>query len=154
MFKRPPEPMSSTSFREALLAEHEALRGLIAQTLALATTVAGAAPDLGELRGCARRLYLALEDHMAFEERMLPVALRDVIGWGQALAASIAEDHGRQRDEVAAALRSLEVDVLSWGELIEDLRAFTSHFLVDMEREEEGLLEADLDDASTDAVGG
>jgi hypothetical protein len=37
---------------------------------------------------------------------------------------------------------------------MEDLRAFTRHFLEDMQREEDGLLEADLDDASTDGVGG
>ena len=146
--------MSSDRFREAILAEHETLRSLIAQTLDVATGDADPGRRSDDLRGRARQLYLSLQDHLAIEERMLSVALRDVIGWGEMLEASIAEDHGRQRNEVASALTTLEAGGLSLGQLVEDLRVFTDHLLRDMAREEDGLLVADLDAVATDAEGG
>ena len=147
------EPMSSGRFREVILAEHEALRGLLSRTLDLAEEQA-AASSFGALRASARELFTTLAEHMSFEERMLPVALRDVIGWGQTLEAMITEEHGRQRAELAAAMEYLETDDLSWDRLVRDIRLFADTLLRDMEREEEGLLDADLDALTTDAQGG
>jgi hypothetical protein len=147
------EPMSSGRFRETILAEHEALRGLLTRTIDLADEQA-AATTFEALRASVRHLYATLAEHMSFEERMLPVALRDVIGWGQTLEAMIAEDHGRQRAELAVAIASLEADEMSWDRLVRDIRLFADTLLRDMEREEEGLLDADLDAVATDAQGG
>ena len=146
------EPMSSGRFRETILAEHETLRGLLTRTIDLADEQA--ATTFEALRASVRHLYATLAEHMSFEERMLPVALRDVIGWGQTLEAMIAEDHGRQRAELAVAIASLEADEMSWDRLVRDIRLFAHTLLRDMEREEEGLLDADLDAVATDAQGG
>jgi hypothetical protein len=142
--------MSSSRFRDAILEEHEMLRALLARTL----DVTGGAAALDELRANARRLFEQLGEHMSFEERMLPVALRDVIGWGEVLQARIAEDHGRQREELAAAVAALEAGALTLDELLGDLHAFAATLLRDMEREEGALLEADLDALAEDAQGG
>jgi hypothetical protein len=154
MLKRVSDPLSSQGFRDAILEEHEVLRDLLAKAIALADGHERSASDLGDLRAQSRQLYVTLEEHMSFEERMLPVALRDVIGWSQALEARIAEDHGRQRRELAAALALLDEDGLSWDRLTDEMRAFSSTLLHDMETEEAGLLEADLDAVATDGEGG
>jgi hypothetical protein len=154
MFKRASDPLSSQGFRDAILEEHEVLRDLLAKAIRLADGHERSAGDLGELRTRSRQLYVTLEEHMSFEERMLPVALRDVIGWSQALEARIAEDHGRQRRELSAALALLAEDGLSWARLADELRAFSATLLHDMETEEAGLLEADLDAVATDGEGG
>jgi hypothetical protein len=152
MYRPSSEPLSSGRFRDVIVAEHDTLRRLIAQTVEVAnSSVAG---ELDELRAAARQLYVTLEEHMSFEDQMLPVALRDVIGWGPALEARIAEDHERQRQEVVGALEALEADTLSWAELAAVVRAFATNLLLDMEREEEGLLDAELDAMSTDSEGG
>jgi hypothetical protein len=146
--------MSSGRFREAILAEHDMLRRLLGETLGLAEVEAVAAAQLDALRGHARRLYAKLEEHMLFEERMLPPALRDVIGWGQALQELIAGDHARQRQELAEAKAALDAEALSWSDLTAALRVFADRLLLDMEREEVGLQEADLDAIRTDGEGG
>jgi hypothetical protein len=154
MFKRASDPLSSQGFRDAILEEHAVLRELLAQAIALASGDERSAGALDDLRGRSRQLYVTLEEHMSFEERMLPAALRDVIGWSRALEERIAEDHGRQRGELAAALALLDEDGLSWVRLTDELRAFAATLLHDMETEEAGLLEADLDAVATDGEGG
>jgi hypothetical protein len=145
--------MSAGSFRETIRAEHEVLRGLLGRTLDFAELQAAGA-SVEALRACAREFYVTLAEHMSFEERMLPIALRDVIGWGQTLESMIAADHERQRAELGAALAALEPDEPSWERLVRDLRLFADTLLRDMEREEAALLDADLDDVATDAQGG
>ena len=71
MYRPSPEPLSSGRFRDVILAEHDTLRRLIAQTVEVAnSSVAG---ELDELRAAARQLYVTLEEHMSFEDQMLPV---------------------------------------------------------------------------------
>ena len=146
--------MSSRRFRETILVEHAALRRLLAETLGLADAEAVASAGLDQLRAHARQLYMTLEEHMSFAEAMLPTALRDVIGWGQALESRIAEDHARQRQELENALSALDAEALSWTDLAASLRAFADRLLRDIETEEAGLLEADLDAIATDSEGG
>jgi hypothetical protein len=154
MYRSASEPMSSGRFREAILVEHDTLRGLLAQAVGLAEIGSASVTEFDDLRASARQLYVTLEEHMSFEERTLPVALRDVIGLGSVLQARIAEDHGRQRQKLAVALGALETDTLSWRQLADDLRLFAADLLLDMEKEEECLLDADVDALSTDSEGG
>ena len=146
--------MSSARFREAILAEHAALRRLLYETLGLAEAEVVAAAGRDQLRARARQLYMTLEEHMSFEERMLPTALRDVIGCGQALGARIAEDHARQRQDLGDALSVLDAEATSCGDLALSLRTFADTLLRDIENEEACLLEADLDAIATDSEGG
>jgi hypothetical protein len=148
------EPMSSGRYREAILSEHETLRRLLGETIGLLEPEPEPAAVPEVLRARARSLYAMLEHHMSFEERMLPPALRDVIGWGQTLEAQIARDHARQRRELAEALEALDAETLTLAQLANDLRVFADRLLEDMEREEAGLLNADLDALASDSEGG
>jgi hypothetical protein len=148
------EPMSSGRYREAILSEHETLRRMLGEAIGLLEPEPSAATELDALRARARSLYAMLEHHMSFEERMLPPALRDVIGWGQTLEAQIAGDHLRQRHELAEALEALDAETLTLAQLAADLRVFADTLLEDMEREEAGLLNADLDALASDGEGG
>jgi hypothetical protein len=146
--------MSSSEARDAIFSRHEMLRRLVAETVKFAGESPRPEPELDTLRGYAWRLYELLDEHMSFEERMLPTALRDVIGWGAILQAEMHEDQERQRAELISAELALIPDGLTATRLVEDLRAFTRRFLADMEKEEDGLLHADIDCMVADSRGG
>ena len=145
------ESMSSGTARDAILSQHEVLRALLADTVELAETASNAARRLDTLRVQAQKLYDMLDLHMAFEEQLLPTALRDVIGWGPELQAQIEEDHQRQRAELAAAVTALGPPPT---ELVKGLHVFAAALLADMIREENGLFQADIDAIATDSEGG
>ena len=145
------ELMSSSEARDAILSQHEMLRKLLADTIALADRASSAARSLAALHAQARKLYAALDQHMAFEEELLPAALRDVIGWGPQLQAEIEKEHDGQRAALASAVAVLGSPAT---DLVERLRVFAAAVLADMSREEAGLLHADIDAAATDSEGG
>ena len=143
------EPGSSSAVRDAILSQHDRLRVLLVN---IGSQAAGAtaADELELLRSETRRLYEVLDEHMAFEERTLPTALRDVIGWGAALQAQMEEEHARQRAMLAAAAALEPVG----RELADGVRAFVDTLLADMEKEEQELLQADVDAMTVDGEGG
>jgi hypothetical protein len=148
------EPMSSSGVRNAILSQHDVLRGLLAEAIHLAVPKARSRSELEALRARVRTLYLTLEEHLTFEAQAFPHALRDVIGWGAVLQDEIAESHARQRQALATALAALEPETLSWVELTRNVRAFATSLMRDIETEEEALLDADLDAIATDGAGG
>ncbi len=91
---------------------------------------------------------------MAFEEGVLPAALRDVIGWGAVIQQQMEEDHVRQREALALAISAIGPTGLSGAELVDNVQSFATTLLIDMESEERGLLNADLDAMAGDAKGG
>jgi S-formylglutathione hydrolase FrmB len=148
------EPMSSRVLRDAIFARHDALRGMVAENVGKADREATSEADVASLRAGARSFYRTVEDYLAFEDEALPPALRDVIGWGTVLLEQIEEDHRRQREALATVVSALEPGAHSWFEVASDLRAFAADLLRDLEREDEALLNAQLDDLATDAEGG
>jgi hypothetical protein len=148
------EPSSSSAFRNAILARHDVLRDLVADTVHLAERRPRARSDVDRLRQRARDLYLALAANLAFEERAFPVALRDLIGWGPVLQDQIRHAHARQRQAIASALSSLKPKSVSWVELVQHVQTIAANVLNDLEKEEAALLNADLDAMATDAQGG
>jgi len=148
------DPTSSNGLRNAILSRHDVLRERLAETVELAARSSVAETDAAVLRARARDLCRAFEDHLAFEEELFPQALRDVIGWGAVLQDQIGEDHLRQREEIAMALSALEPETLSMSELTTTVSAFAAALLRDIEREEEALMNADLDAIATDSEGG
>jgi hypothetical protein len=63
-------------------------------------------------------------------------------------------DHARQRGALASALATLASRGLSPSALAESLVLFPEDLLLEMEREERFLLEADLDAMAGDSLGG
>jgi hypothetical protein len=148
------EPLSSNSFRDAILSRHDALRGVLAETVDFADARTSPGTDIETLRAVARRLYRTLEEQLTFEDLALTPALRDVIGWGSVLREQIERDHLRQREALAAAFLALEPGSMSYAELADEVRAFAGALLRDLESEDEALLNASLDAIATDSEGG
>ncbi len=147
--------ISSSEVRDAILAQHEMLRTVLNKTVELANRESSSDGDIEELRWQASTLYETLATHMDFEERALPAALRDVIGWGAALQAQLEADHASQRATLTLAIEALaEPSRESPAAVISSIRSFASALLADMEREERGLLQADVDAIVTDTQGG
>ncbi len=148
------EPLSSSDARAAILSCHDELRGLVRETIHSADDATTSDPDFEPLRAHARELYEAFEEHIDFEERILPTALRDVIGWGSELQAQVVERHEKLRADLASARSALKPEGASRFDLIESVRAFVDTLLLDLMTEERCLLSADLDAMATDTRGG
>jgi hypothetical protein len=148
------EPLSSSDARDAILSSHEELRGLVTETIHCAEDPAASQRGFEPLRAHARDLYRAFIAHMDFEERVLALALSDVIGRGSLLRAQMEEGHERQRATLASAITALEPSGVSGGRLVESVRALATSILGDLESEESCLLVADLDELSGDSRGG
>lgn len=146
------EPLSSSEARDAILSRHDELRDLIIETIQ--HTDGATKSDLEPLRAYARELCDAFEAHMDFEERMLPAALRDIIGWGAVVRAEIEEGHERQRATLASAISALEPEDLSPTRVVDSVRAFADALLLDLKTEERYLLNAELDSIATHSQGG
>ncbi|HTB58261.1 MAG TPA: hemerythrin domain-containing protein [Polyangia bacterium] len=146
--------MSSSDARAAILSSNEELRGLVRETIHVVEETTESEVDFEPLRLHAKDLFAAFAEHMEFEERILPTALCDVIGWGPELRAQMEQDHERCRASLAAAMLALEPDSLSAGRMIERIRALADALLVDLNSEERYLLTADLDALATDSEGG
>ena len=148
------EPMSSSDARAAILSSNEELRGLVEETIHVAEGTSESEMDFEPLRLHAKDLFAAFTEHMEFEERILPTALCDVIGWGPELRVQMEEDHERCRASLAAAMLALEPHSLSAGRMIERIRELADALLVDLDSEERYLLTADLDALTNDSGGG
>jgi len=148
------KPLSSSDARAAIRSCHDELRGLVTETIHFADGAATSDADFEPLRAHARELYEAFEEHIDFEERILPTALRDVIGWGSVLQAQVVEGHEKQRAILASARSELEPARLSSIGLVHSVRTVADTILVDLKTEEDCLLSADLDALTIDGRGG
>jgi hemerythrin-like domain-containing protein len=146
--------MSSGGVRDAIFSQHAALRGLLAELVAATESALHAERMHDLLRARARDFYDKLAAHMAFEEEVLPAALRDVIGWGAVIQEKMEADHLKQREALAEALAALGPEGPALPSLVADVRSFAATVLVDMESEEHGLLQADLDALTLEVKGG
>jgi hypothetical protein len=148
------EPLSSSAARDAILSRHEELRCLVTETIHFADGAMRSDPDCEPLRAHAKELYQAFEQHIVFEEGILPTALRDVIGWGSELQAQMEEGREKQRAILASAMSALAPEGLSPAGLVESVRAVADTLLHDLKSEERCLLNADLDAIAIDSQGG
>jgi hypothetical protein len=150
--------MSSSDARAAILSSNEELRGLVEETIQVAqeTTESTIEVEVNfePLRMHAKDLFAAFTEHIEFEERILPTALCDVIGWGPELRAQMEEDHERCRASLAATMLALEPDSLSADRMLARIREVADALLVDLDTEERYLLTADLDALTNDSQGG
>jgi iron-sulfur cluster repair protein YtfE (RIC family) len=126
--------------RDQILVQHEGLRGRLAQLDAEAMATIRAEPRAPcDLPGKLDVLVRALYEHMDFEERAIaadPVAKEM---WGSGSAATLHQEHRRQRDELARFTREAGAsdDRISLSLAI---RSFVSDVLLDMTLEERRFL--------------
>jgi hypothetical protein len=145
------ESISSSDARAAILSCHDELRGLVSETIQF---VGDPMQGLELMRAHARDLCRALAAHIEFEERIVSMALADVIGWGGVLLAQLEAEHARQRVNLASTLTAVETNELPKRQLVESVRALADSVLTDLESEERVLLTADLDEMADDSPGG
>ena len=148
------EPMSSSDARAAILSSNEELRGLVEETIHVAEEATELEVYFEPLRMHAKDLFAAFTEHVELEERILPTALCDVIGWGPELRAQMEEDHQRCRAALAATMLALEPDSPSADYMVARIREAVDALLVDLDSEERHLLTADLDALTNDSGGG
>jgi hypothetical protein len=148
------ETLSSSDARAAILHCHDELRGLVRTTMNAAERASASDREFEPLRAHAHHLYQAFEAHMDFEERILSVALRDVIGRGSLLAQQVVDGHERRRATLALARSALQPDMLPHFRVVESVRALADTLLRDLRSEERTLYTADLDATVTDGRGG
>ena len=134
---------SATQIRTELLAQHSAIRSLMAQTrLAVERLRRGEAAS-GDLRECLARLASAVHRHNDREVEMLRDLLPTVDAWGPERAAMMVEEHEREHGEL------FECVVEAGATTDKALAAKLSAFLLDrlnehMAREEKILLAEDV----------
>lgn len=151
----PRRPGLSSQARNAILAQHDQLRRLVTETSEATRVGAPTNPQSFELiRAKARALYLALDEHMRFEESILESALRDVIGRGAELHAQLTKDHQQQRAILTKAIADLGRSDLSEEEIVQDVRRFVDILVRDMDTEEQVLLSAEIDALLVDGEAG
>lgn len=148
------DSLSSSDARAAIMHRHDELRGLVSETMHAAERATRSDRDLEPLRAQARHLYQAFAEHMDFEERILPTALRDVIGQGPMLAQQVVDGHERRRATLAMALTALEPNTLPRPRVVESVRALADALLKDLRSEERCLYTADMDAIVIDGHGG
>jgi iron-sulfur cluster repair protein YtfE (RIC family) len=154
MMGSPTRSSLSSKARSAILAQHDQLRHLVAAVSEAARVTARTSQSFDLLRARAQALYLALDEHMRFEESILEAALRDVIGRGAELHAQLERDHQRQRAVLTTAIAELGRGDLSAEALVHSVRRFVDVLVRDMDAEEELLLSADVDALLVDGEAG
>ena len=148
------QPGLSSEARDAILAQHEHLRGLatdVSELAGLSTTRSEAAE---RLRTKTLELCTILEEHMRFEDSVLEAALRDVTARGPQLHAEIERDHQRQRAIFSSAMAEIGRTDLPNDELVGGVRRFVDLLLRDMDAEEQVLLSAEVDALLADGEAG
>ena len=137
--------MNPGEVRQAILVQHEDLRGLLRSLDELASRAAEAddscVPALREIGVLA---HDKLVTHLDFEDLYLVPAIRDVDGWGEERANLLAREHVEQRDlfeYILGRLRDTDQASILLGR---ELLAFVEVLLADMEHEEQTVLNADL----------
>jgi hypothetical protein len=126
--------------REQTLAQHAGIRETLRDVSHLAEAVLeGRGPGVVRLRAVVGGLRLQLERHLAFEEAFVVPILARADPWGEERVKRLAEEHARQRQELAAA----EANAVATSDLAAiavALQKLAADLLVDMDEEERALL--------------
>ena len=146
--------ISSSEARAAIMSCHDELRGLVSETIHAADKATVSENEFEPLRSHALLLFQAFEEHMDFEEELLPAALRDVIGRGSMLVKEVVDVHEKRRSTLALAMSALEPGLLSRKHVVASVRALADTLLRDLKPEERCLHTADLDAIVSDGHGG
>lgn len=137
-------PIGADAARTEILAQHAGIREVLGDLDRLTREVlSGQGPGVIRLRAVVGGLRLQLERHLAFEEAHLVPVLKRADPWGPDRVKRLAEEHARQRRELA----TLEGDALATSDLRMTalaLQKLIADVLTDMDHEERSLLVSDV----------
>jgi hypothetical protein len=141
----PPVPGSADDARTAILEQHETIRSLL-NAAGTVARLAGAGNDrvADLLPAYLDRVRVALEEHLAFEDRLLVPILAADPPLGPERARRLHEEHARQRAELEVLARPSAEGREGRVVTAARLGALSEAFLADMEAEERLLLTRDV----------
>lgn len=127
--------------RRTIFRQHETIRMLLRAAGTVADLAAGGNRRVADLLPTyLESVRAALEQHLAFEERLiLPILAADP-PLGPERAQRLRDEHSRQRAELAALARARDELEVAPARVAQRLRALVDEFLEDMTAEEQYLL--------------
>ena len=134
--------MRASEIRTAILAEHEAIRGVLCAVDSLAEALASGTGEVEALRQQSLVLHRRLATHLDFEDRALVPAVREA--GGEELARILAEEHEEQRELLEYILAQLGDRDRAPLLLCRTMRSFVEVVIDDMVHEESALLRDDI----------
>jgi iron-sulfur cluster repair protein YtfE (RIC family) len=136
---------SAQEARRRIFAQHETLRMILKAAGSVADLASGGARRVADLLPhYLENVRASLEQHLAFEERLLLPILESDPPLGPERARRVRAEHLRQRAELAALSAERDRIALRPGEVAQRLRSLIDAFLEDMAEEERVLLTADV----------
>jgi hypothetical protein len=130
--------------REAILAQHDRIRGLLARARAIAeAALDGSPPSPDAVASSIGDIRSIMEVHLAFEEKSLLPILRDDLPLGPTRADRLLDEHSRQRQTLA----TLHREACAFPDFVilaAKLAFLTEWLLADMNEEERSLLTPDV----------
>jgi hypothetical protein len=137
-------PLPAAEARETIFAQHHVIRMLLKAARTVCDLAASGNRRTGELLPLYfENVRVALEHHLATEERLLLPILGTDPPLGPERALRLAAEHDRQRDELAAATRAL-TGPEGVAAASQKLRTLMDDLLTDMADEERWLLTPDV----------
>jgi hypothetical protein len=136
---------SAQEARRRIFAQHETLRMILKAAGSVADLASGGARRVADLLPhYLENVRASLEQHLAFEERLLLPILESDPPLGPERARRVRAEHLRQRAELAALSAERDRIALRPGEVAQRLRSLIDAFLEDMAEEERVLLTGDV----------
>ena len=137
--------MQPSEVRQAILTQHEELRGLLRSLEELARRAAESDDScVPALREVGVYAHGKLVEHLDFEDRYLVPAIRAADGWGEERGNLLAREHVEQRELFQYVLDRLRDTNRASVLLGRELLAFVEVLLADMEHEEQTVLNAEI----------
>jgi hemerythrin-like domain-containing protein len=123
-----------------VLEEHQQIRRLLDDVeRAAGMTKAQQPAALDRLHHAIWELYVALDEHLAFEERDLGPLLEALLPAGHVTVREMVLEHNEQRDALLRLVEDSETDARNAGELAEEALATVIRFRIDIVVEERAL---------------
>jgi hypothetical protein len=122
-----------------VLADHRQIRTLLEDVTRVAaslSTEGDVSARESPLTGPIWRLFLGLDDHLAYEETELAPLLLESGAWGKIRAQQLRDEHHAQRTVLLAMTHECDGKTKTPGELIDDARWLVQSLRADMAHEE------------------
>jgi hypothetical protein len=136
--------------KSRIFSDHRQIRGLLDEVATAAGTLGEADVAEGRLTGPIWRLFLVLDDHLAYEETELVPLLLESGAWGKIRAQQLRDEHHAQRTVLIAMTGESGGETKDLGEVVDDARWLVQSLRADMAHEEAELNAIVVDDRTVD----